>query len=131
MAGKKPSRVCQPYYYKNACTNLGHPRKQAVLMRMTLFIFALLPCGGQTATNDLHFVTEEFPPFSYSRGNNAAGALPDVVNQVCRKLDYHCSIEVLSWRRALQLAEDGEVDGIFSVIQSPARHQAFLLRRCW
>ncbi len=98
-----------------------------MLMRMSLFIFALLLCGGQAAANDLHFVTEEFPPFSYSRGNNAGGALPDVVNQVCRMLNYHCSIEVLPWRRALQLAEDGEVDGIFTVIQSPARSQAFFI----
>jgi polar amino acid transport system substrate-binding protein len=96
-------------------------------MRMTLSLFTLLLSAGHTAANELHFVTEEFPPFSYSRGNNAGGALPDVVNRVCLLLNYHCSIDVLPWRRALQLAEDGQADGIFTVIDSPARNQAFFI----
>lgn len=32
--------------------------------------------------------------------------------------------EALPWRLTLQQAEDGEVDGIFAVIQSPAQYQA-------
>lgn len=76
---------------------------------------------------ELRFVTEEFPPFSYSRGAIASGALPEIVNATCARLQWRCRIEVLPWRRALQLAEDGEADGIFTVIQSPAREQAFFI----
>lgn len=64
-------------------------------MRMTLFILALVLSGGPASANDLHFVTDEFPPFSYSRGNNAGGALADALNQAGRMLNYRCSIEVL------------------------------------
>lgn len=75
-----------------------------MLLRMALFILALLLSGGPAAANDLHFVTDEFPPFSYSRGNNAGGALVDEFNQVGRMLNYHCSIEVL---RASSIATGG------------------------
>lgn len=80
-----------------------------------------------SAAEELHFVTEEFPPFSYSRGTIASGALPEIVDATCLILQWRCQIEVLPWRRALQQAEDGEVDGIFTVIQSPARQQAFFI----
>ncbi|MDZ4337435.1 MAG: transporter substrate-binding domain-containing protein [Pseudomonas sp.] len=98
-----------------------------MLLRHALFALTALIAASNSAAENLHFVTEEFPPFSYSRGAIASGALPEIVNATCLLLQWHCRIEVLPWRRALQQAEDGEVDGIFTVIQSPARHQAFLI----
>lgn len=73
----------------------------------------------------LHFVTEEFPPFTFSRGAHVGGAITEVAQAVCAHLSYDCSFAVFPWRRSLQLAEDGLVDGIFTVIDSPARQQAF------
>lgn len=96
-------------------------------MRSLLLVLGLLLLAGNLTADDLHFVTEEFPPFSYSRGSQAGGAISEVVQAVCSELGYHCSIEVHPWRRALRLAEDGLVDGIFTVIQSPARSQAFFI----
>ncbi|SED30300.1 substrate-binding periplasmic protein [Pseudomonas anguilliseptica] len=96
-----------------------------MLLRHALLTLIALIASRNSAAENLHFVTEEFPPFSYSRGATASGALPDIVEATCRTLQWQCHIEVLPWRRALQQAEDGEVDGIFTVIQSPARRQAF------
>ncbi|MDX1298097.1 MAG: transporter substrate-binding domain-containing protein [Pseudomonas sp.] len=97
-----------------------------MLIRKALAVLSIL-IPASTAAEELHFVTEEFPPFSYSRGAIASGALPEIVAATCMILQWHCPIEVLPWRRALQLAEEGEVDGIFTVIQSPARQQAFFI----
>jgi len=36
-----------------------------------------------------------------------------------------CSSAAVPWRLTLQQAKDGEVDGIFAVMQSPAQYQAF------
>jgi len=98
-----------------------------VLLRHALFTLMALIAAGNSAAENLHFVTEEFPPFSYSRGAIASGALPEIVEATCAILKWQCKIEVLPWRRALQQAEDGAVEGIFTVIQSPARRQAFLI----
>ncbi len=97
-----------------------------MLIRKALVVLSILFSASASA-EELHFVTEEFPPFSYSRGAIASGALSEIVEATCMILQWRCSIEVLPWRRALQLAEEGEVDGIFTVIQSPARQQAFFI----
>lgn len=73
----------------------------------------------------LHFVTEEFPPFTFARGAQVGGAITEVAQAVCDHLQYHCSFAVFPWRRSLQLAEEGQVDGIFTVIDSPERQRTF------
>lgn len=98
-----------------------------MLLRHALFALTILIAARHSTAETLRFVTEEFPPFSYSRGAIASGALPEIVEATCRSLQWHCEIEVLPWRRALQQAEDGKADGIFTVIQSPAREQAFFI----
>ena len=85
-----------------------------MLLRHALFFVTALITAVPAAAETVHFVTEEFPPFSFSRGGIASGALPEIVNATCGLLQWHCEIEVLPWRRALQQAEDGEVDGIFT-----------------
>lgn len=97
-----------------------------MLIRNLLLAMATFAAEGVWATQ-LHFVTEEFPPFSYSRGATASGAFPETVEATCALLQWRCTIEVLPWRRALQQAEEGVVDGIFTVIQSPARQAAFFI----
>lgn len=84
---------------------------------------SLLPTTGWGQS--LQFVTEEFPPFSFSRGAQVGGAITEVAQAVCDHLTYECSFAIYPWRRSLQLAEDGQVDGIFTVIDSPARQAAF------
>lgn len=97
------------------------------MLRNLILTLSLLGCVNYSPATEMLFVTEEFPPFSYSRGAIASGAFPEIVNLVCTQLKWHCPIEVLPWRRALQHAEDGEVDGIFTVIDSPARRDAFYI----
>jgi len=73
----------------------------------------------------LHFVTEEFPPFTFARGAQVGGAITEVVQAVCTHLQFNCSFAVYPWRRSLQLAEEGQADGIFTVIDAPERQRAF------
>jgi polar amino acid transport system substrate-binding protein len=96
-----------------------------VPLRRRLLALSLMFLLTTGTAAELHFVTEEFPPFSYSRGAHASGAMSEIVNLTCFTLQWQCSIEVWPWRRALQMAESGEVDGIFTVIDSPERRRAF------
>lgn len=86
---------------------------------------------------ELRFVTEDFPPFTYAleessdtdTGIHAAGPLVEVVRAVCEQLQYRCRIDIHPWRRALDLAERGEADGIFTVVRSPEREAHFHITR--
>jgi len=49
----------------------------------------------------------------------------DVLQEVCRKLKRHCTIEVMPWRRASRQAEEVKVDGIFTLLDAPARRARF------
>lgn len=106
-----------------------------MLLRGMLAMLGLVLVAGPCLAIELNFATEEFRPFSYSSGRirsstgmpQADGAISDVVRAACERLQYQCNIEVYPWRRALQLAENGEVDGLFTVIRSPAREQAFYI----
>lgn len=104
------------------------------LLPTTLLILLLAGAWPATA-GTWQFVTEDFPPFSYPVADSGPGAavgagpLAEVVRSVCARLGQRCPITVRPWRRALALAEAGQVDGIFTVIRSPRRERAFHLTR--
>jgi|TARA_A100001391_G_scaffold150294_1_gene107830 polar amino acid transport system substrate-binding protein len=88
---------------------------------------------GNCQADELRFVTEDFPPFTYASAtateDRAAGPFVEIVAAVCARLRIDCPVQLLPWRRALALAEDGEAQGIFTVIRSPDRERAFHLTR--
>ncbi|WP_278446797.1 substrate-binding periplasmic protein [Stutzerimonas kunmingensis] len=96
-------------------------------------ITAGLALMGNCQADELRFVTEDFPPFTYASAtateDRAAGPFVEIVEAVCARLRIDCPVQLLPWRRALALAEDGEAQGIFTVIRSPDRERAFHLTR--
>ena len=96
-------------------------------------IVAGLAVMGNCQADELRFVTEDFPPFTYASAtateDRAAGPFVEIVAAVCARLRIDCPVQLLPWRRALALAEDGEAQGIFTVIRSPDRERAFHLTR--
>lgn len=74
----------------------------------------------------MRFVTEVFPPYTYAAPDGrAAGPMLEVLQAACARLGWNCLVEVLPWRRALGMAQRGEVEGIFTVADSPERRQYF------
>ncbi len=100
---------------------------------MQLRICLLLGCllwGTQAGAQQWQFATEEFPPFTYSRGGKPpGGAVTEMVQAACMHLGRQCRIDVMPWSRALRMGEEGQVDGIFTVILAPEREQAFHITR--
>lgn len=82
---------------------------------------ACLPVMAQT----LHFATEDFEPFNWGSAGKATGPMVEVVQSVCQTAGLNCPIEVLPWRRALAMAEDGQLDGVFALMKTPAREKKF------
>ena len=101
---------------------MKHARAAGLALGGLLFI-------GNALAAELKFVTEPFPPFSYEVAGTSKGAGPmaDVIDAVCAKIKATCSIEVLPWRRAYAMAENGEVDGIISFLRTAEREKGFLI----
>ncbi|CAN7372466.1 transporter substrate-binding domain-containing protein [Pseudomonas sp. LjRoot71] len=100
---------------------------------MQLRVCLLLGCllwGAPAIAQQWQFATEEFPPFTFSRGGKPpAGAVTEMVQAACAHLREQCRIDVMPWGRALRMGEEGLVDGIFTVIRAPEREQAFYISR--
>lgn len=104
---------------------------------LRLLMWCLCLQAGASMAAELRFVTEDFPPFTYALrqpsssddGIHAAGPLVEIVQAVCKRLQYRCPIDLHPWRRALDLAERGEADGIFTVVRSPRRETFFHITR--
>ncbi|WP_372524462.1 substrate-binding periplasmic protein [Piscinibacter sp.] len=86
--------------------------------------FTLLS-GAARADSTMTFVVDPFPPFTYEENGAAAGPMSDTVRAVCEAIKVQCKLEVYPWRRALKLAEDGYVDGIYAIVDIPERRQFF------
>lgn len=81
--------------------------------------------SAATAAPPLNFVTEAFPPYTYTEAGHAAGPMVEVLSEVCAQLRRECRVELLPWRRALRSAERGEVDGILAFVDLPERRKLF------
>ena len=95
---------------------------------MKKLTIALLGLGLLTSTknwaNQMAFVTEPFPPYSYAvsaTDTTAAGPMAEVIQAVCAKLKVICHSTVMPWRRAYSMVVDGTVDGIFPIMPTDDR----------
>jgi len=90
-------------------------------------LLALASNASMASAVEMRFVTEPFPPYTYATDGRAAGPMVDVLQAACARLAWSCSIEVLPWRRALVMAQRGDVEGAFTLVDSPERRQYFHL----
>jgi polar amino acid transport system substrate-binding protein len=99
-----------------------------LLRRLAAACLPQLAAPLQAAPPTLHFATKPFAPYAYADANGrAAGPLVELLQAACADTGWHCTVAVLPWRRALGMAERGELDGVFPVVDSAARRSAFHL----
>lgn len=99
--------------------------KAQTLAMLAMVVAVPVQAQGAASARDMRFVTEPFPPYTYATDGRAAGPMVDVLQAACARLAWRCEIEVLPWRRALGMAQRAEVEGIFTVVDSPERRQYF------
>lgn len=98
---------------------------KAQTLAMLAVVVAMQSQAQTRETREMRFVTEPFPPYTYAADGRAAGPMVDVLQLACARMAWRCDIEVLPWRRALGMAQRAEVEGIFTVVDSPERRQYF------
>lgn len=78
------------------------------------------------AADFFQFVTTDtFPPFSIVEDGKLSGPFPELTLAVCAEIGARCQIEVLPTRRAMAKAEEGELDGILSLLKTTEREALF------
>lgn len=86
----------------------------------------LLAAGSaQAQPREMRFVTEALPPYSYVVDGKPAGPMVDVLQVACTRLGWRCPVEILPWRRALRMAQAGEVPGLFAIVTPPTTRPRF------
>lgn len=82
-----------------------------------IFLLLLLTITNAIAQPiTLRIVTEDFPPFQYIRNGKIEGPMYDIMQRVCKEASIDCFIEMKPWKEALEAAELGYADVIFSVL---------------
>lgn len=93
-------------------------------MKYPAFTFLLALCGTAQA-QPLHFLTEEYPPFSYTKDGSIVGISVDQVKTLMQgaKLDY--TLEMQPWARAFALAGTTPNTCVFTTGLLPERMASF------
>jgi len=88
---------------------------------LTLFILTLT-CP---ATAELVLITEEFPPFNYTREGMLTGATTQVVREIARRLGISDKIEVMPWARGYKRLLNEPDVVLFTTARTTARDPLF------
>ncbi|MDR7268445.1 polar amino acid transport system substrate-binding protein [Pelomonas saccharophila] len=79
--------------------------------------------AGAEPLRHVEFGTQLFPPYVVELQERASGPMVDVLNAACRSLGWNCNARIYPWRRAVDLMERAEIDGLFPLLDVPARHE--------
>ncbi|MDC7217923.1 MAG: transporter substrate-binding domain-containing protein [Spirochaetales bacterium] len=71
------------------------------------------------------FATQDFYPFSYQESGEIKGPGADIVREVCNEIGVDYTIELFPWRRAISMANKGQVQALFMVGKNRERDQDF------
>lgn len=91
------------------------------------FILSLLSVVSLAARSE-HYtcVSLEYPPSVHTSGSGEPqGAAVDIVSAVFKQMGDSVSVEIYPWSRALQLAQQGDRDCVFTIYRSEERERVF------
>ncbi|OZG73819.1 hypothetical protein BTA51_08410 [Hahella sp. CCB-MM4] len=88
-------------------------------LALTISIFLI--SSATQGMDQLTFTTQDFGPFHMDSPAGVRGPVVDIVNKACDEQAINCRIQLFPWRRTLQLAQDGAVNGLFVVGRNPER----------
>ncbi|WP_339523198.1 substrate-binding periplasmic protein [Pseudomonas sp. EA_35y_Pfl2_R111] len=88
-------------------------------------LLLLLACLAGPALADLHLLTEDAPPTSFSRDGELHGLAVEVVRALIERTGDSGEIELLPWTRAYHLAQLEPDTAIFSTVRTPEREAKF------
>lgn len=92
-----------------------------LLLALCLSLAALSPARAGI----VHFVTEEYPPFNFTRDGAISGISVDQVHAIARAAGLDYTVEIMPWARAIALAEHQPMHCAFTATHTEERHDRF------
>ena len=89
-----------------------------------VFLLLILPVSGGWA-QELAIISEENPPFNFTRDGVFTGAATEVVREIMRRLNVKSEIQVMTWARAYQLARTRPNVVLYSTARTAERENLF------
>ncbi len=90
-------------------------------MKYAPLLVALCVLATPVAAKDLSFVGQDYPPFNWNEGGEVKGGMVEVMKKACEKLKHNCKFGIVPLARAMQMLEEGSVDGVLSLIPNADR----------
>jgi hypothetical protein len=92
---------------------------------LLLALGAASGAGAHAGQAPLHILTAHLPPLVMAPGDKQPGALRELVDALCKRLDVVPDIEFMPWRRALYVAATTPNSAIFPVTRLPERERRY------
>lgn len=86
---------------------------------------SLAPLSAPLAET-LHFVTEEYAPFNYTKDGKITGIAVDQVKAITKAAGIDYKLEIMPWARAFAMAESQPMHCVFTTGYNRARADRFL-----
>ncbi|MBV8634860.1 MAG: transporter substrate-binding domain-containing protein [Burkholderiaceae bacterium] len=100
-------------------------RRKALSALAALASLALTPAARAHTGARLRIVTAHLPPLVLEHGGDRPGALFELVQELCRRLQLAPATEFVPWPRALFLAGASQATAIFPLTRQPDREARF------
>ena len=105
---------------------LYHQSGRSRLNNPLLLLALWLLLGPLSQAKEIHFVTEELPPFQFTGANNQAdGAIVELARLMLKETKLSASISIYPWARSYQTALTRANTIIFSLLRGKQREQDF------
>ncbi|MES2951005.1 MAG: transporter substrate-binding domain-containing protein [Pseudomonadota bacterium] len=90
-------------------------------MKYAPVLVALALASTPVLAKDLSFVGQDYPPFNWNEGGEVKGGMVEVMKKACEKLKHNCKFGIVPLARAMQMLEEGSIDGVLSLIPNADR----------
>lgn len=82
------------------------------------------------AAETITIAADAWPPFNGEPKSESEGYMIDIAREAFGAAGYEVDYKILSWKRALNLTREGEIDGVVGASKRDAQVLSFL-RRNW
>ncbi len=94
-----------------------------IVILLTTWLSSPLKTTGKQQT--FRIITEEFPPYNYTKNGKITGISTEIVREILKRLGHPDNIELIPWSEGYNLILKNEHTILFSTTRSPQREKLF------
>ena len=109
------------------CNERPYFKEDDPMLRKLIGTIILLICFGShpAVSQELSIITEDFPPFNFSKDGKLTGATTEVVQEIMRRLELKEQIQVLPWARGYKRLQTEPNVILFTAARTEEREKLF------